>query len=173
MATIVREVALDIVGSTKFDRYKKQSIESTYNMIISDNALVPFAGYKKVLSIIPEDIEAREIYRSVKNEQLIVVLGMNVYSIGQSLSFAFIGMLETQTGNVFISENNANQIAIVDGLFVYIYNTSTQAFTRVTVPFQPDYIDFQDTYFIAADGTSNEWYLSEENNGLNWPVDAQ
>lgn len=172
--TNMRSIELPIVGSTKFDRYKKQSIESTYNMIISDSGLVPFAGYKKVLTIVAGDVSAREIYRSVKRERLVVVVDADVFLINKNFAISFIGSLQSQAGVVYISENNADQIAIVDGLFVYIYNTTTQKFTTVTdIPFQPVYIDFQDTYFIIPDGVSHEWFLSAPNNGLVWPTGAQ
>ncbi len=45
------QMPLDIVGSTKFGRYPKISVEQTWNMIISDGFLVPFAGYLKVAEL--------------------------------------------------------------------------------------------------------------------------
>lgn len=163
---------IDIVGSNEFDRYKKQSIQATYNMIISDGALVPYAGYEKRLQLQTGITEGREIFRSVKANKLIVVIGNVVYSIGTDLGVAIIGQLATSSGNVFIAENDGDQIAIVDALTIYIYNIRTHAFNAISVDFRPVYIDFQDGYFIAADGDSNQWRLSDLNNGLLWPNTA-
>jgi len=167
MATL-RTEQLDIVGGTSFDRYKKQSIEATYNMIISDGALVPYAGYKPALEILPGAEDARELYRSIAFRHLIAVIDDSVFIIGQGLGKQRIGFLKTSTGPVYITENNNNQIAIVDGVTVYIYdykNSTFKAFDESqtdpqVVPFKPIYIDFQDTYFIVADGNSNQWFLS-------------
>ncbi len=173
----MKSVPLDIVGGTSFDRYRKQSIESTYNMLISDGALVPYAGYKKVATIV-EGGEAREIFRSTRFDHLVAVVDDGFYIISTAFGIARVGTLATQTGNVFISENNASQIVAVDGLNVYVYDYVNDVFTTVkvsedpTAPFNPGYIDFQDTYFIAADLVSNQWRLSKFNDGLVWPSGA-
>ncbi|MGB1309582.1 MAG: hypothetical protein ACPG47_00145 [Leucothrix sp.] len=173
MTLQLKQADVDLVGSTKFDRYKKQSIEATYNMLISDNALVDYAGYEKRINIGGNNSDAREIYRSVKFDHLIVIMDANVYVVDSNLSSALIGQLDTQSGPVSIAENNADQIAIVDGLNVYILNTDAETFDTISVDFRPVYIDFQDTYFIAADGNSNNWRLSGQNDGTSWPFDAQ
>lgn len=170
----LRTQELDIVGGTSFDRYKKQSIEATFNMIISDNALVPYAGYKSVLEILPGASNAREIYKSTAFNHLFVAIDDSLFVIGPNLGKQRIGFLKTSNGPVYMAENTANQIAIVDGVTVYIYDYSTQEFTTLDesdpliVPFDPVYIDFQDTYFIVADGSSSQWFLSNQSNGKSW-----
>ena len=47
----IQEVPLKIVGGTHYGRYPKTSVEESWNMIVSDNTLVDYAGYKNVLSI--------------------------------------------------------------------------------------------------------------------------
>lgn len=172
--TQVRDIPIDIVGSNTFGRYPKQSIAATYNMIVSTtpdgDALVPYAGYQKVLQILTGGAQGRALFSSEKAQKLIAVVGNQVFTIGKNLGLTRIGQLESSVGNVFITANNANQIALVDGLFVYIFDITTSAFTQVSVPFRPVYISFQDSYFISCDGDTNEWYLSELNNGLVWPV---
>ena len=173
---ITREVPLDLVGGSSFDRYRKQSIESTFNMIISDNALVPFAGYQTVKEIAKAGT-ARELYVSSSYNHMIVVIGSAIYEISRQLSIARIGELKTARGDVYIAENNAGQIALVDGLAIYVYDYRTSTFTTVTkdaegkdLPFQPVYISFLNGYFIIPDGKSNLYHLSDLNDGTQWRV---
>ena len=42
-----KQMELDVVGGTTFGRYEKISVAETFNMIISDDWLVPFAGYQR------------------------------------------------------------------------------------------------------------------------------
>lgn len=173
---------LDIVGSTKFGRYDKISSEATWNMIVSDGALVNFYGYK---SIFPDGIQgngtARELFSSQGYNHLIAVIDRNVYTISVAFELTLVGSLATSAGPVFITENQptfnsttqtttgGNQIAIVDGKFVYIFNYSNNNFQQITVDFAPVYITYQDGYFIAADGNTNQWRISQPSDGTQWP----
>lgn len=159
-----------MVGGNKFGRYNKISSEETFNMIVSDDALVSFPGYEKAITI--GGVDGREIYTSTKFNHMIVVVDSNVYIVDTGLHTTFIGEIETQTGPVYIAENLGDQLAICDGSAIYIFNYLTDEFKKVNVNFQPKYIAFQDTYFIAADGLSNKFRLSANNNGLSWPDDA-
>ena len=84
--------------------------------------------------------------------------------------------LNTFTGDVFIDENNAQQIAVADGQALWIYNWGTgdiaQASlplnTQTGLPIKPGYVTFHDTYFIVPDTESSFWYLSAPNDGLSW-----
>lgn len=169
------QVPLDIVGSTVFGRYPKISIEQTYNMIISDNFLVPYAGHMMVANIINQ-AEGRAIYTSNRYNHMIVVIANNVYSISTNLSFQLVGSLTTFEGDVYIDENNTNQIAICDRSHIYIYNYSTGAFSQASIDFVPGYISFQNGRFIAAafdsGGGTWSWRLSDVGNGLSWPNDS-
>lgn len=172
---LMKQLPLDIVGSTKFGRYKKISSEQTFNMLISDDFLVPFAGYKNKAAISPNG-QGRGIYpSSVRNlNQLVAVFDNGVYLVNQNVAYSRIGTIGTFEGDVFIAENNARQIAICDKQKLYIYDYSgntTPAFQEVTLDFTPTYIAFQAGYFIATNTTGNEWRLSDPNNGLSWPAD--
>lgn len=162
-------IPIDIVGGTSFGRYPKISNENTYNMIISDNALVPFAGYEFVAQIASSGL-AREAYNSVLARLIIAVVGNGVFTIDESFDVNKVGSIETFSGNVYISDNLAGQVAIVDGLNVYIYNYNAGTFQTITVDFAPVYITYQDTFFIAADGNTNQWRLSQPSDGTNWPA---
>ena len=179
---------LNISGSSTFGRYPKISIEKTYNMFASDDWLVPYAGYQTAIANLGKN--ARAIHTSTKLNRLVVVVDSTVYLINiffdQDLEMTFdtqiipIGTLQTSVGVVYIAENNKPQIAISDGQAIYVYDPSNSpVFQTATINFTPGYLDFHDTYFLAAssndqtqNGQSNVWRLSESNNGLVWPTAA-
>jgi hypothetical protein len=172
---------LGMVGGNKFGRYSKISVEETFNFIISDNALVPYAGYKVVVEQSPT-VKGRGIYASSRGNIMIVVLGSNVYAINYLLQATFVGALETSNGDVFIAENNSGQIAITDLVHIYVYNWLTntapllyKSGTDFTIPASlknPGYISFQNQRLITVDTSSNAWYLSDFNAATVWPTNA-
>lgn len=188
-----KPVPIDIVGSSTFGRYPKISIQKTYNMFMSDNWLVPYAGYQIAVpaSMFGSGNVGRGVYSSSKLGRLIVVINSNVYLVNlffdQSLSRTFDSQvtlinpgtpLQTNTGVVYIAENNKPQILISDNTNLYLYDpTLTPAFRVVTgLQFTPGYVTFHDTYFLCAAKTdnfytppaSNTWRLSGQNDGLTW-----
>ncbi len=177
------EQELDIVGSSSFGRFPKISLQKTLNLIISDNFLVPYAGYSRIGKI-NATAQGRGIYSSEKISYLICVVGNGVYAVTpfgilepddekDSALITRIGSLTTFSGDVYMAENNANQIAITDGLNIYIYNYVAQTFQTAVIDFLPGYIDFQDGYFISVDSKSNKWRLSNSNDGFTWnPLNA-
>jgi hypothetical protein len=158
------------IGGNTFGRYKKISSAETINMIVTDGALVSFLGYSQVISV--GATNGRDIFTSTKYNHMLSVVDDKVYIIDTGLNPTLIGKLDTTSGPVYIAENVGNQIAIVDGVNVYVFNYIESSFKRISVNFQPKYITFQDTYFIASDGLSNKFRLSDNNNGLSWPDDA-
>lgn len=169
-SAVMKTLPLDIVGSTVFGRYPIISIEQTFNMIISDDWLVPYAGYKKVATI-AQNGQGRGIYGSHKYQHLIAVIDNGVYAINKNNAYERVGSLETFSGDVFIDENNASQIGICDKSSIYIFDYATNTFQKASTPdFLPGYIAFQDGYFIAPDLRQAQWRLSDPNNGLSWPA---
>ncbi len=167
-----KQIPLDIVGSTAFGRYPKISIEQTFNMIISDDWLVPYAGYKKVAEIAASG-QGRGIYASNNLKQMIAVIDNNVYTVNQNIAYQEVGSIDTFDGDVFIDENNAGQVAICDKKDIWIFNpTGTPKFQKASLDFLPGYVSFQNGYFIAPDLRQAQWRLSDFNNGLSWPDDA-
>lgn len=177
---------LEVVGSNKFGRFPKISSEKTYNMFISDNWMVPTPGHLKVVEVDPLS-EGRGIFTSTRGNFMVSVIGSGVYvikdeieKIGRSIPVGditesvatLVGAIDTFTGDVFIDENDAEQIAICDKKDIYIYNYSTAAFQKATLDFRPGYITFQDGYFIAPNLDRPQWRLSDINNGLSWPAGA-
>lgn len=182
---------LNIVGSSIFGRYPKISIEKTFNMFVSDNWLVPYAGYQAEIESLGN--EGRAVHTSTKLNRMVVVVDSSVYLINiffdqnnrmsRDTNTVKIGTLSTNTGVVYIAENNKPQILISDNVNLYLYDpTLTPKFQQVpNLNFTPGYIDFHDTYFLCAasqDNTydppaNNTWRLSGQNDGLSWPSVAQ
>ncbi len=173
---------LEMVGSTKFGRYPKISIEETYNMIVSDDFLVPYAGHKIVTLINPSG-QGRGIYTSTRFGHMIAVIEDTVYAISNNLSASVIGQINTFRGDVYIDENNNNEIVICDQQDIWVYNWFTgAALVKATdgtgssppkLGFIPGYISFQNGRIIAASLETNEWRLSNVGSALTFPANSQ
>lgn len=173
------QVPLDIVGSTKFGRYPKVSIEQTYNMIISDEWLVDYAGYVLVLSLINQ-AQGRAIYTSNRLGKMIAVIANTVYAISTNLSPQIVGTIATFLGDVFIDEDNIGNIAICDKQNIYIYNYVSNKFyialdgTNPTLGFIPGYISYQNGRFLTVATDTSTWRLSGlSSTTVIFPNDAQ
>jgi hypothetical protein len=172
-----KELPLNIVGGNQFGRYAKISTEETINMMMSDVGLVPMWGYRKVLNI---GGEGRGLYASTQYNHLIAVVDDVAYAVSADNSKSELLRLQTDSGDVFISENDGSQIAIADGQTIYAFNYQTNTPQSVVgVDFLPSYLDFQDGYFISCgintSGTLpiyNQWRLSSPNNGALWTASS-
>lgn len=159
-------VTINVVGSSVFGRYSKISSEKTYNMFISDDWLVSFAGWKRVLDLFPDqEAVGRGIFRSIRNSIVVAVINNVVFSITDSLFYKFIGTIATSVGDVFMDENLNNQICIVDGLNAYIYNYSLGTLTEQSIDKDvliPNYVCYHNTFFLFGNGKTNgngsAWY---------------
>jgi hypothetical protein len=170
-----QQLPLGIVGSTKFGRYPKISVEQTYNMFMSDDWLVPYAGHKRVV-LLENIAEGRDIYGSTRLDARIAVVNNSVYLINSqqgSNGSAKIGELETSTGDVSIAENNGSQIAICDQKNIYIYDYHDNTFSKINTDFIPNHVCFQDGYFICAVANQPIWRLSKLNQGQFWPTPSE
>ncbi len=188
----VIEVPLELTAGNKFGRYNKISAAQTWNFIVSDGWLVTTAGYTNVLTL-GGNSPGRAIFNSIRGGFLVMVWGSIVYTVklimvaGEPVyDYQFIGNLSTTLGDVFIAENNNYQIAITDlnNIYVYQYRGATTGFfvssyseSPSTSPFlipihNPGYISFQNSRLIVADTSTNNWYLSNLNNALDWPNTA-
>lgn len=166
-------VPVKIVGSSIFGRHPIISDERTWNLFISDEWLLNFAGYNQAVEILPFGIEGRGLFHSVRGNFLIAVLGSNIYRIDPNLGWTFVLSIGTSTGEVFMDENLSSQIAIVDGTATaYIYNYGTSPPTTGVITwdygasgtvFTPNYVTYQNTYFIFgnADKTNagSQWFV--------------
>ena len=163
-------VPVNIVGSSIFGRYPKISDEKTYNMFISDDWLVNYAGFQKVLEILSEGGEGRALFHSVRGNFIIAVFSSTVYKITPSLAPQPKGNLDTGFGEVFIDENLSSQICIVDGEAAWIYNWGTDEFVKQTLTFSgnditPNYVTYHNTFFFFFSALNSvnpqNWYAFE------------
>jgi hypothetical protein len=168
-----KQLPINVVGSSIFGRYNKISSEKTYNMFISDDWLVNFPGYERVLQLFPAG-EGRGIFTSTRGDFLLVVVNAAVYTLNAALAPTFIGNLATNIGPVFIDENLSNQICIVDGVNAYIYNHSLPPNLTVQVlaaGLIPNYVTFHNSFFLFGNGTTNgngaAWYAYSPGAGPN------
>lgn len=159
-----------IVGSSTFGRYPIISSERTYNMFISDNWLISFAGWRKAMDIlISSEVEGRGLFHSVRGNFLLLVAGANVYRIDSITGFAqVVGTLGTFEGEVFMDENLSSQIGIVATPEMWIYNHATGTFGKPAVVSSnpdliPNYITYQNTHFIIGNASKtpagSQWYV--------------
>lgn len=179
MPAQVQQVPLKIVGGNLFGRYGKLSDEQTFNMIVSDNGLVDYAGYAAVAQM-TSTTKGRGIHTSSIGNFMLAVVGGQAYRINTNLVPLFIGNLATNKGDVSIAENNNREIVITDGINIYVYNYFDSSFKisgvdfmfSYTFTFNPGYITFQNTRFLVAANGTNNWVLSASNDATTWPADA-
>jgi len=171
-----KEQPINVVGSSTFGRYPKISQEKTYNMFISDDWLVNYSGYQMEMmnSFFKQGKQGRGIHTSTKFGRMVVVIDNTVYlvnlffDIDLKMSFdksaVAIGILQTSTGDVFITENNRPQIVISDGVQIYYYDpTLSPPFQIATadgtnpINFTPGFVDFHDTYILCAASDDNNY----------------
>lgn len=171
MTPNAQQVPVRIVGSSIFGRHPIISDERTWNMFISDEWLLNFAGYEQAVEILGNEVEGRGLYHSTRGNFLLAVLGSNLYRIDDNLGWTFLFSIGTTTGEVFMDENLSSQIAIVDGsntAYIYNYSTETTAtidfvYTGGGVAFTPNYVTYQNTYFIFGNGdrttSGSQWFV--------------
>ena len=170
-----QQVPVKIVGSSVFGRHAIISDERTWNMYISDNWLLNFAGYEEVLNILGPGVFGRGLFHSVRGNFLLAIMGANLYRINPNLGFEFLLSIDVANTEVFMDENLSSQIMIVDGSVngdgsprAYIYNYETgnagvANFTGTAQMFAPNYVTYHNTYFIFGNGTTDnsgsQWYV--------------
>ena len=165
------QVEINIVGSNTYGRYPKVSLETTFNMFVSDNWLLNTPGFKKVLTLSTGG-QSRGIFRSVRGGFAIAVVGSSVYKISPDLSPQLIGTISSTHGDVYIDENLSYQICIADGINAYVYNyIMPSALVRQTGlqdNFTPSYVCFHGGFFLFGNSnpsTPGTWYAYSGGSG--------
>jgi hypothetical protein len=97
------------------------------------------------------------------------VSGTQFYELFEDGTSTLRGTLLTATARCQLEEN-PTQIMIIDNMYGYIFNKTTNTFTKITdVNFPiPSSLTFQDGYFGVTKADSAEWYVSSLNDGLTW-----
>lgn len=116
------EQPLEMVGSSAFGRFPKISDEYTFNMFITDDALINYAGYQFRTSLFAN---GRGLFSSHKAGLMFAVSDNFFLSISNTLLKRNLFTLQTNSGDVFIDEDILGNIAICDGINIYIYNYFT------------------------------------------------
>ena len=164
------QIPIEIVGSSSFGDYPKISLEKTYNMFESDGFLVPFPGYHKVVEPLANAREGRGYFRSFRGDFTLAVVDSAVYKIDINLASSLVGFINTSIGEVFMDENLNQQIAIVDGTNLYIYNyalniLTTQAGGPLGTTLIPNYVTYHNTFFLIGNanntGDGARWWAYE------------
>jgi len=127
-----QEIPLQVVGGCRFGRYNKISDEQTWNMIVSDLALVDYSGFANLFANpLVLGAKGRGIYKSHNADLMFVVIGSAFFSVNIVNGvgeYTLHGTLTTSQGDVFISENNNSEIAITDLKNLYVYKPSNWFF---------------------------------------------
>jgi hypothetical protein len=112
----------------------------------------------------------------VANGLMFVVSGNGLYSVSTGSTVSrILGELATASGPVQIKFNGlttagtgGNQLAIIDGVNLYIYNVLIGTFTTVELGYAPASITYLDGYFIVTRVDSMSVYASNLYDGLTW-----
>lgn len=160
------EIPVKIVGGNSFGIYKKISAEKTINLFESDGALISFAGYKRTLDFHTQS-QGRGLFHSVRGKFIINVVGSDVYRINEDMTYSVVGRLTSSYGEVYIDENLASQICIVDGSDAYIYNWRTGGFLgqniKAKYDITPTYVSYHNSNFLISpsfsDTSPQNWYV--------------
>ena len=161
----IQEVPVEIVGSSKFGIWPKINAERTYNMFISDNWLINFAGWKQIQSS-NDGAEGRGLFVSIRGNFMLEVIDDKVYQLNEGGGSIFVGTLDTRVGEVFMDENLAAQICIVDGNDAWIYNYEDLSFTKqaldVGYDVIPGYVVYHNSFFLISPS------VNDPINTYNW-----
>lgn len=165
----LQDGTLELVNGSVFGRYPKISAQQVWNCIISDDALAPFAGYKRVTN--NGGLEGRSGFNSQRLGKIISVIDNGVYVNDTDFSRAKIGSLETFSGNVTIAENNRGQIGICDMKDIWIYDWVNNTFTKCDIDFIPSYLNEMGGYLLATIDNEPAWRYANIEDGSVWPTD--
>ena len=131
----------------------------------SVGALVSRPGLTELLTLPLGTI--RGMWRVSSTGQVFAVSGAGLYEITSSWTATLVGSLDTDTGQVSMSDNGV-QLIVVDGIFGYIVSMANGAFTKITDPafYSSSKVVFMDGYFILVRPDSDQVYQSASYDGL-------
>lgn len=169
----------DIVGSYNNQRITSIDAERTINLFeyIDVNgkrpkSLIFTSGIENThLSFLPETGGSRASF--VFKNSVYKVFGGSVFKITGftgALTVTKIGSLVSSSGYVGV-DANTHEVIFVDGQKGYVWNTNTSTFSTITdsnFPTRPIDVTALDGFFVIANGDTNEFRLSQFNDGKNY-----
>ncbi len=178
----------DLIGSYDNQRYPSINAERSINLFeyIDPNGkrpkvLLSTSGLVNAnLNFDPETGGARAAFvyynKAEDRNEMYLVFGRSVFrTIGSTgaLSTTRIGILPTTVGYVGIDANTF-QVIFVDGGSGWIWDVNTEVWVQITdtsFPALPIDVCYLDGFFIVANGNTNNFQLSQINQGLVWGPD--
>lgn len=108
-------------------------------------------------------------FKSKKNGRVFFVSGSILYEISSGGTATNRGSLNQSAGNITISENET-QMAICDGVTVYIFTYSSNAFAQVADPDLPTSgtITTIGNYFVVNEVGTGKFFISALGDGTSW-----
>ncbi len=171
-----QQIPLKLVGGCHYGKYNRMSTEQTINLMISDNGLVPYAGYRRIHTI-SDEIEGRKCFVTTASNDFIFVSGSQLYYMNESISAPAAvvnGLLNTSIGAVFMAEDNLGNVVITDYNNVYVYDAYNQTmkasplFSPAEIAghysfglFSPGMIMFQNGRFVVCAAGTNKYVMTE------------
>ena len=131
------------------------------------SALVPTPGLLAFSDT--QEGPVRAMLAMAKGDRSFAVSGDTLYEVFKDGTYESKGTLQTQASYVEMAENGT-QVIIVDGFYGYIYNTKTDAFTRIIDPsFEGGVsVAYLDGYFVVVRPNSGVFQVSSLYDGLTW-----
>jgi len=104
-----------------------------------------------------------------KDDFLYAVHRGTLYSVNNAAVKTPLGTIGTTSGKVYMADNGT-QLILTDGIAGYIYNFVTTVFEQILDVDFPNLstVTWMDGYFIGNKPSSQRFYVSDINNGLNW-----
>lgn len=111
----------------------------------------------------------RGTFTSTSNGRFFVVSGSELYEVDSAGSGTLIGTLNQSSGNVSFAENSS-QLAICDGVTLYLVTYSTDAFAEVVDGDFPgaETVEYIGGYFVVNPPDEETFYISNLLDGSSW-----
>jgi len=177
MVSAVPTQDYDIVGSFNNQRISSIDSERTVNMFEyinrkgkKEKSLINTSG---LLNTNTSFVSAANGFRAqftFKGNEYSVI-GNHIYLRNLAGATSLLGtIINTNTGYVGVDANTF-QVIFVDGVNGYIWDTRQNKFEMITdtsFPVQPIDVTYLDGYFVVANGNTNKFQLSMNDQGLIW-----
>jgi hypothetical protein len=164
---------IGLVGGTKQEWSLPFDAQRTVNLypVLNEEGKEVSALYSTPGLSLFSDIETgqtRGMYYA-SNGRAFAVIGSTLYEFFASGSTTNRGSLLNSAGAVSIADNGF-QLAVCDGVNLYIFTYSTNTFAKVSDTDLPEvgYVTFIDGYFVVNKLNSQSFYISTQYDGTLW-----